>query len=87
MKRLFQYYFIHVLTLVFFSLTLIKTSQVFAQPPIEVTEEVLSEVFPDAEQFTPKEGSPPVYRALRENSETSELQTIRYLFETPHMPP
>ncbi len=87
MKRLFQYYFIHVLTLVFFSLTLIKTSQVFAQPPIQVTEEVLSEVFPDAEQFTPKEGSPPVYRALRENSETNELETIGYLFETPDMPP
>ena len=87
MKRLSQYYFIHVFMLVFFFLTLITASQVLAQPPIEVTEEVLSEVFPSAEQFTPKEGSPPVYRALRENPETNELETIGYLFETPDMPP
>ena len=87
MKRLSQYYFIHVFMLVFFFLTLITASQVLAQPPIEVTGEVLSEVFPSAEQFTPKEGSPPVYRALRENPETNELETIGYLFETPDMPP
>ena len=61
--------------------------QVFGQPPIAVTDDLMREVFPDADGFSPKEGEPPVYRALRENPENRELQTIGYLFETPDMPP
>ncbi len=87
MKRIFQHYFIQFFPLVFSFLTLFSASQVYAQPPIEVTEEVLREVFPEAQEFSPKEGNPPVYRALRENPESSELETVGYLFETPDLPP
>ncbi|MDD9888782.1 MAG: 4Fe-4S binding protein [Gammaproteobacteria bacterium] len=86
-KRFFQHCFISVSTLILSVLTLIAAAHVSAQPPIEVTEEILREVFPEAEQFTPKEGAPPVYKALRENPESNELETIGYLFETPDLPP
>ena len=66
---------------------LILPIQILGQPPIEVTEELMHEVFPGADGFSPKEGQPPVYRALRENPENRELETIGYLFETPDMPP
>ena len=38
--------------------------QILGQPPIEVTEELMREIFPDADEFSPKDGDPPVYRAL-----------------------
>ena len=66
---------------------LILPIQILGQPPIEVTEELMHEVFPGADAFSPKDGEPPVYRALRENPENRELETIGYLFETPDMPP
>ena len=66
---------------------LILPIQILGQPPIEVTEELMHEVFPGADGFSPKVGEPPVYRALRENPENRELETIGYLFETPDMPP
>ena len=66
---------------------LILPIQILGQPPIEVTEELMHEVFPGADGFSPKDGEPPVYRALRENPENRELETIGYLFETPDMPP
>ena len=66
---------------------LILPIQIFGQPPIAVTEELMREVFPDADRFSSKEGEPPVYRALRESPENPEPQTIGYLFETPDMPP
>ena len=66
---------------------LILPIQILGQPPIEVTEELMHEVFPGADGFSPKDGEPPVYRALRENPVNRELETIGYLFETPDMPP
>ena len=66
---------------------LILPIQIFGQPPIAVTEDLMREVFPDADRFSSKEGEPPVYRALRESPENPEPQTIGYLFETPDMPP
>lgn len=71
-----------VLFLLFSSLT-----NVFGQPPIEVTEEVMRAVFPKAQSYSLKEGNPPVYRALQENPDSAELETVGYLFETPDMPP
>ena len=73
--------------LVFFLLSFSSLTNVFGQPPIEVTEEVMREVFPKAQSYSLKEGNPPVYRALQENPESEELETVGYLFETPDMPP
>ena len=67
--------------------SLILPIQILGQPPIEVTEELMHEVFPGADGFSPKDGEPPVYRAFRENPANQELETIGYLFETPDMPP
>jgi len=72
---------------VFFLLSFSSLTNVFGQPPIEVTEEVMREVFPKAQSYSLKEGNPPVYRALQENPESEELETVGYLFETPDMPP
>ena len=66
---------------------LLALNTALGQPPIEVTEELMREVFPGADSYSLKEGSPPVYRALANNSESSELETVGYLFETPDMPP
>ena len=74
-------------SLAFFLFLLFAATQSLAQPPIEVTEELMHDVFPGADGFSPKEGEPPVYRALRENPESGELETVGYLFETPDMPP
>ena len=76
-----------LMSLVFPFFLLILPIQIFGQPPIAVTEELMREVFPDADRFSSKEGEPPVYRALRESPENPEPQTIGYLFETPDMPP
>ena len=73
--------------LTLFLLQFSSTNNVFAQPPIEVTEEVMREVFPNAESYSLKQGNPPVYRALQGNPESAELETVGYLFETPDMPP
>lgn len=40
-----------------------------------------------AESFSPKEGTPPVYRAYRRDPSSSESQLMGYLFETPDWPP
>ncbi len=74
-------------SLVIFLFSLILPIQILGQPPIEVTEELMHEVFPGADGFSPKDGEPPVYRAFRENPANQELETIGYLFETPDMPP
>ena len=73
--------------LVLFLLLFSSLTNVFGQPPIEVTEEVMRAVFPKAQSYSLKEGNPPVYRALQENPESAELETVGYLFETPDMPP
>lgn len=86
-KRFFSHCVSPFFALVLPFLLLTSASSSFAQAPIEVTPEVLKEVFPEAEQFSPKEGEPPVYRALRTSAETNELETIGYLFETPDLPP
>ena len=57
------------------------------QPPTEVTEDLMREVFPGADSYSLKEGTPPVYRAFVNNPESAELETVGYLFETPDMPP
>lgn len=87
MKRFIEHYFILAFIPASCFLGFVATDQVYAQPPIDVTEEVLREVFPRADRFSLKEGSPPVYRALQGNSETDELETVGYLFETPDLPP
>ena len=74
-------------SLAFFLFLLFAATQTFAQPPIEVTDELMHDVFSGADVFSPKEGEPPVYRALRENPENGELETVGYLFERPDMPP
>ena len=86
-KRFFQRNFIFCFMPVCSFAVFIATGNLYAQPPIEVTEEVLREAFPNADLFSPKEGVPPVYRALREDSETNELEVVGYLFETPDLPP
>ncbi len=48
--------------------------------------ELLAKVFPDASEFSAKEGSPPVYRAYQ-NDANGESQLVGYLFETPDLPP
>ena len=57
------------------------------QPPTEVTEDLMREVFPGADSYSLKEGTPPVYRAFVNNPESAELEIVGYLFETPDMPP
>lgn len=61
--------------------------QLFAQEPIEVTEDVMRSVMRGAESFSLKEGSPGVYRAFRRDPASSESQLMGYLFETPDWPP
>ena len=58
-----------------------------AQPPLEVDEAMLHEVFREADSFSAKEGSPPVYKAYSDNPENIEPEVIGYLFETPDWPP
>jgi len=58
-----------------------------AQPPLEVDEAMLHEVFRGADSFSAKEGSPPVYKAYSDNPENIEPEVIGYLFETPDWPP
>ena len=58
-----------------------------AQPPLEVDEAMLHEVFRGADSFSAKEGSPPVYKAYSDNPENVEPEVIGYLFETPDWPP
>ena len=70
-----------------FSLGCSASSLVMAQPPLEVDEAMLHSVFPAADSFSPKEGTPPVYKAYRENPETLENEVIGYLFETADLPP
>ena len=68
-------------------LFLFALNTALGQPPIEVTEELMREVFPSADSYSLKEGTPPVYRAFVNNPESAELETVGYLFETPDMPP
>jgi len=58
-----------------------------AQPPLEVDEAMLHEVFRGADSFSAKEGSPPIYKAYSDNPENIEPEVIGYLFETPDWPP
>ncbi len=57
------------------------------QEPIEVNADILKSVMRDAETFSLKEGSPPVYRAYRRDPASSETELVGYLFETPDYPP
>tara|TARA_B100001146_G_scaffold128360_1_gene112565 strand:+ start:251 stop:2152 length:1902 start_codon:yes stop_codon:yes gene_type:complete len=54
---------------------------------LEVDEAMLHEVFREADSFSAKEGSPPVYKAYSDNPENIEPEVIGYLFETPDWPP
>ena len=70
-----------------FSALLGSSPLAIAQPPLEVDEAMLHEVFRGADSFSAKEGSPPIYKAYRDNPETPEPEVIGYLFETPDWPP
>ena len=70
-----------------FSALLGSSPLAIAQPPLEVDEAMLHEVFRGADSFSEKEGSPPIYKAYRDNPETPEPEVIGYLFETPDWPP
>ena len=87
LKRLLKSYFSQFSVLIFIVLSLLASPQLLAQPPIEVTDEILREVFPGAQEYSVKSGEPPVYRALNANPESTELETVGYLFETPDLPP
>ena len=96
-RKLFMSIFVHrcvnffshsgAVTALFLSLLLTDSPSALAQPPLEVDEAMLHHVFREADSFSLKEGSPPVYRAYRENSEAPEPELIGYLFETPDLPP
>jgi len=47
----------------------------------------LQRVFPEATNFSPKQGEPPVYRAYRGDPESGNAELLGYLFETPDLPP
>lgn len=63
------------------------SSSSLGQEPIEVNDDVLKSVMRDAESFSLKEGTPPVYRAYRRDPASSESELVGYLFETPDYPP
>ena len=74
-------------TACFISIIFGSSSLAVAQPPLEVDEAMLHEVFRGADSFSAKEGSPPVYKAYSDNPENIEPEVIGYLFETPDWPP
>ena len=74
-------------TACFISIIFGSSSLAVAQPPLEVDEAMLHEVFRGADSFSAKEGSPPVYKAYSDNPENIESEVIGYLFETPDWPP
>ena len=57
------------------------------QAPIDVNEEVLKSVMRDADSFSLKEGSPPVYRGYKGDVGSADAELVGYLFETPDYPP
>ena len=57
------------------------------QAPIAVNEEVLKSVMRDADSFSLKEGSPPVYRGYKGEAGSADAELVGYLFETPDYPP
>jgi len=57
------------------------------QASIAVSEEVLKSVMRDADSFSLKEGSPPVYRGYRGDAASADAELVGYLFETPDYPP
>ncbi len=76
------------LSFLFLIFTLIGfSSSSLGQEPIEVNDDVLKSVMRDAESFSLKEGTPPVYRAYRRDPASSESELVGYLFETPDYPP
>ncbi len=59
---------------------------VVAQSALPVTPELLAKLFPDAEEFSEKSGSPPVIRALALNASGGQ-ELLGYVFETADLPP
>ena len=57
------------------------------QAPIAANEEVLKSVMRDADSFSLKEGSPPVYRGYKGDAGSAGAELVGYLFETPDYPP
>lgn len=57
----------------------------FSQSGIPITAEVMEEVFPGADRFSAKTGSPPVITAFAQSPEGEK--TVGYLFETKDFPP
>ena len=80
--------FIAEITLPLTAIALLSFSSTsVGQEPVEVTNDVLKLVMRDAETFSLKEGTPPVYRAYRRDPASSETELVGYLFETPDYPP
>ena len=57
------------------------------QAPIAVNKEILKSVMRDADSFSLKEGSPPVYRGYKGDAGSADAELVGYLFETPDYPP
>ena len=53
----------------------------------DVQPEWLTQVMPDADSFSEKEGEPPVYRGYRNNADTGTPELIGYVFLTADVPP
>lgn len=65
--------------------TLLFHSFSFGQSGIHITPEIMREVFPGADGFSEKAGSPPVITAFAQSAEGEK--PIGYLFETKDFPP
>ncbi|MFK7863895.1 MAG: 4Fe-4S binding protein [Pseudohongiellaceae bacterium] len=63
----------------------IFSSQSFGQARLSVTPDILKEVFPEADRFSEKAGTPPVVTAYTMTEEGE--QVAGYLFETTDFPP
>ena len=58
-----------------------------AQRSLEVDDELLHEIFPGAQRFGPKQGTPPVFRALATDPATGSEVLVGFVFTTPDVPP
>ena len=72
---------------VFAAVLCLAAPSVSAQEPIEVTDEVLKAAMREADSFTFKEGSPPVYRGYKGDANSADAELVGYLFEPPDYPP
>lgn len=67
-------------------LAFVISSVVSAQSSLPVTAQLLSDLFPEAVEFSEKSGNPPVIRAYGESG-AGEQELLGYVFETADLPP